>query len=68
MNRPSYFKGPRLLPCLAWTFVMIATPQANAAAPEDDYAKARLKVIETGQPLVVLAGASWCQPCRQIEP
>jgi hypothetical protein len=40
--------------------------QAEETGPADDYAKGRLDAIRTGRPLVVLAGAPWCRPCREV--
>lgn len=40
---------------------------AVAADPCDTYADAHHQMVETGKPLVVMVGATWCPACQQME-
>lgn len=49
------------------TMILTAMLASSAPAiPRDDYAAAYRSAQASGRPLLVLVGAEWCEPCREV--
>ncbi len=47
--------------------VLQASIAVVGAEPFDSYAEAHREAQQTGKPIVVMVGATWCSPCRKMK-
>ena len=59
---------PALTPVVLVLFVVVVLAEASAVAQgAETYAEAYRLANQTGRPMVVLVGAEWCGPCRNMK-
>lgn len=52
---------------VGWTIPLMLQMTMVSGAPAPDYNQAYARSVQTGQPLVVLVGADWCEACVEMK-